>query len=61
MLSHTELYWGATTAQWLDRRTRDRKVAGSSPSRKGGENFFSGVIFCAESYFGICSTTVLPQ
>ena len=23
-------------AQWLERRTRDRKVAGSSPGRSGG-------------------------
>ena len=26
-------YWGAGIAQWFDRRTRDRKVASSSPGR----------------------------
>ena len=29
--------WGVTSiAQWLERRTRDRKVPGSSPGRSGG-------------------------
>ena len=32
-------------AQWLERRTRDRKVAGSNPRRSGGRNFFSRVYF----------------
>ena len=31
----------AGTAQWLERRTRDQKVAGSSPGRSGGKIFFS--------------------
>ena len=26
-------YWGAGIAQWFERRTRDRKVASSSPGR----------------------------
>ena len=30
---------GAGLAQWLERRIRDRKVAGSSPSRSGERNF----------------------
>ena len=30
-------------AQWLKRRTRDRKVAGSSPGRSGGRMFSSRV------------------
>ena len=38
-------------AQWLKRRPRDRKVAGSSPrAGAAGELFFSRVNF-AESYF----------
>ena len=32
-------------AQWLERRTRDRKVAGSNPCRSGGRIFFSRVNF----------------
>ena len=31
---------GAGIAQWLERRARDRKVAGSSPDRTGGKLFF---------------------
>ena len=45
----------------VERRTRDRKVAGSSPSRSGGEYFSPWWVFCADSYFGIPSTPVLPQ
>ena len=45
-------------AQWLERRTRDRKVVGSSPA---GEFSSQGSTFCADSYFGIRSTPVLPQ
>ena len=36
---------GARIAQWLERRTRDRKVAGSNPCRSGGRIFFSRVNF----------------
>ena len=36
---------GAGIAQWLERRTRDRKVPGSSPGRSGGRIFFSRVNF----------------
>ena len=32
-------------AQWLERRTRDRKVAGSNPCWSGGRTFFSRVNF----------------
>ena len=45
---------GTGIAQWLERRTRDRKVAGiilSSP----------GSTFCADSYFCIRSTAAEPQ
>ena len=37
--------WRAGIAQWFERRTRDRKVPGSSPGRSGGRIFFSGVNF----------------
>jgi len=33
----------AETAQWSERQTRDRKVAGSSPGRSGGRIYFSRV------------------
>ena len=36
---------GAGIAQWSERRTRDRKVPGSSPGRSGGIIFFSRVNF----------------
>ena len=36
---------GAGIAQWSERRTRDRKVAGSSSGRTGGRIFFSRVNF----------------
>ena len=35
----------AVIAQWLERRTRDRKVPGSSPGRSGGRSFFSRANF----------------
>ena len=40
--AHTQV---AGIAQWLERRTRDWKVAGSNPCRSGGRIFFSGVDF----------------
>ena len=36
---------GAGIAQWLERRTRDWKVAGSNPCRSGGRIFFPRVNF----------------
>ena len=36
---------GAGIAQWLERRTRDRKVAGSNPCWSGGRIFFFRVNF----------------
>ena len=36
---------GAGMAQWIERRTRDRKVAGSNPCRSGGRIFYSRVSF----------------
>ena len=42
---NTNNKWGAGIAQWLERRTRDRKVAGSNPCWRGGRIFFSRVNF----------------
>ena len=36
---------GAGIAQWLERRTHDRKVSGSSHRKSGGRTFFSRVNF----------------
>ena len=36
---------GAGMSQWLEHRTRDLKVSGSSPGRTDGETFFSVVSF----------------
>ena len=44
-----------------ERRTRDRKVSGSSPGRSGGRIFFPVSTFCVDSYFGIRSTPLVPQ
>ena len=38
-------FLGAGIAQWLERRTRDWKVAGSNPCWNGGRIFFSRVDF----------------
>ena len=43
--THTYQHWGAGIAQWLERRTRDWKVAGSNPCWNGGRIFFSRVDF----------------
>ena len=56
-----DVYTGAGIAQWIERRTRDRKVVGSNPYRSSGEFSSPGSTFCVDSYFGIRSTTVLPQ
>ena len=52
---------GAGIACWLERRTRDRKVAGSNPGRSGGRIFFSRVNFVCWLLFGVRSTPVLPH
>ena len=42
-LMHVDLVLRAGIAQWLERQTRDWKVAGSNPCRSGGRIFFSRV------------------
>ena len=56
-----ELTQGAGVACWLERQTRDRKVASSNPGRSGGRIFFSRVKFVCCLLFGVRSTPVLPQ
>ena len=43
--------WGSRISQWLERRTRDRKVAGSNLGRSGRRFFSLQVQHCADSYF----------
>ena len=45
IMANTSAIGGAGIAQWLERRTRDRKVAGSNPCWSGGRIFFSRVDF----------------
>ena len=55
------LYKLAGIACWLERRTRNRKVASSNPGRSGGRIFFSGVTFVCWLLFAVRSTPVLLQ
>ena len=48
-IKHLAITWGAGIAQWLERRTRDWKVAGSSPCRSGEIKNSPGSTFCADS------------
>ena len=43
--SYKGCHRGVGLAQWSERRTRDRNVAGSNPCRSGGRIFFSWVNF----------------
>ena len=58
---HTTKTPGTGIACWLERRTRDRKVAGSNPGRSGGRKFFSRVNFVCWLLFGVRFTPVLPK
>ena len=53
------LHQGFRIACWLERRTRDRKVASSNPGRSGGRIFSSN--FVCWLLFGVRSDPVLPQ
>ena len=52
---------GAGMAQWLEQRTRDTRSRVRVPAGAAGKFSSPGSTFCADSYFGICSTPVLPQ
>ena len=54
----TTSLWGAGIAPWLQRRTPSRVRI---PAGAAGEFSSPGSTFCADSYFGIPSTPVLPQ
>ena len=49
---HRHTLGGAGIAQWLERRTRDWKVAGSNPCRSGGRISFSRVDYLCWLVFG---------
>ena len=57
--AYTHTQWGGYNTV-VEPRTRDRKVAGSNPSRSGGRMLFSGAS-CADSNFAVRYTPVLPQ
>ena len=48
-------------AQWLEQRTRVKRSRVRVPAGVAGKVSSPGSTFCADSYFGICSTPVLPQ
>ena len=50
------LYIYPGIACWLDRQTRDQKVASSNPGRSSGRIFFSRVNFVCWLLFDVCST-----
>ena len=58
--SETTLGGGDSSFVLVECQTCDWKVAGSSSSRSGGQISSSWSTFCADSYFSICSTSVLP-
>ena len=53
--------WEAGITQRLERRTRDRKVPGRVSAGAAGEFPSPESTFCADSYFGVRSSPVLPQ
>ena len=53
--------WGAGIAQWLDRLTRDRKSRVRVPAGSASEFSAPRSTFCADSFFGVRSTPVIPQ
>ena len=55
LLSSTQSY-GARIVCWYKRRTSDRTVVSSNPSRSGGTVFYTRVHFVCWLLFGVCST-----
>ena len=54
--------WRVRIAQWVERWARGgRKVTGSNSGRSGGRIFFSRVNFLYSFFFGVRSTSFLPQ
>ena len=54
-------YGGVGIAQWLQYRTPGRKSQVRVLTGTAGGFSSPGSTFCVNSYFGICSTPVLPQ
>ena len=52
---------GSRESLLVQRQTRSRRIASSSPGRSGGRIFFSRVNFVCWFLFGVRSTPVLPQ
>ena len=52
---------GMEIAQRLECQTRNQKVVGLNLSRSGRKIYSPGSTFCVDSYFSICSTSVLLQ
>ena len=48
-------------AQWLECWTHDQRSRVQIPAGVAGKFSSLGSNFCADSYFGICSTPMLPQ
>ena len=61
MFSLLSLVRGSEDGSAVERRTRDPKVAVRVPTGAAGEFSSPGSTFCADSYFGICSTPLVPQ
>ena len=51
----------AEIAEWLERRTRDRKVPGSSPGKSGAKSFFSRVNFLCRLLFRYPFDTIVTS
>ena len=58
-LGNTRLITGI--AQWLNRRTRDRKVPGSSPGRSGGRIFVLQGKFSVLNLISVSEAGKFPQ
>ena len=54
-------YTGIEVSQVIERRARDRKVAGSIPGKGGRRGFLYKVNFLRLLLFSVRSTPVLPQ
>ena len=61
ILYYTILYYGCRDRLLVELRSRDRKVANTTPGRSGREIFFSRVNTVCWLLFGVRSTPVLPQ
>ena len=60
-ICHTICRKGDRIACWLERRTRNRRVASSNPGRTGGRMFFSRVNLVCGLFIGVRSTPEWPQ